>query len=83
MNRRDGKTTRLIDSSIQLFFENGRLILSNDVRLSDVIDPDYAPNNLAQRDFINRFIRRLYLEHDKQFKIEKKKNFIEIIRRYE
>lgn len=83
MSRRDGKTTRLIDSSIQLLFENGRLILSNDISLSDVIDADYAPNNFAQRDFIDRVIRRLYSEHDKQFKIEKKKDYIEIIVKYE
>ena len=87
LNRRTGKTTRLIDEAIQYLFKNQTLYLFTDIGLSTstpsvpkeervFIDPDYRRGNGAQRDFIHRVLQRLKIEHSRSVTVEKKQYFI-------
>lgn len=75
--RRSGKTTRLIDTAIQALFERGELHLSlNDNVKSDFLDPDSRKGNKAQRDFVDRLIKRLSIEHSGSYQTIKQGDFV-------
>ena len=78
---RTGKTTRLIDSAIQYLFKNKQLYLFRKQGISKAkriippgenlfIDPDHSSSNMAQQDFVYRFLRRLEIEHRNSCKID-------------
>mgnify|MGYP000570683064 CR=1 FL=1 len=76
--RRSGKTTRLIDQAVQTLFQKRELYLCsfhNDK--SDLLDPDSAPGNHAQRNFVDRLLDRLSIEHNEScYKIKKQGDFV-------
>jgi hypothetical protein len=75
--RRTGKTTRLIDAAIQSLFEKKelRLSLNHDVK-SDFLDQDSTPGNQAQRNFVERLVKRLSTEHSYCCEIKKQGNLV-------
>ena len=53
--RMSGRTTRLIDNYIQLFFENPKG--------STIVVKDHYPSNDAHRTLMDKIVKRLKLEH--------------------
>lgn len=77
--RRSGKTTRLVDAAIQALFERGELHLSENHNVkTDFLDQDSTPQNRAQREFVDRLMKRLFMEHEGSFVKKRKANFIHI-----
>ncbi|MBC7845544.1 MAG: hypothetical protein H7Y10_03530 [Flavobacterium sp.] len=91
MERRTGKTTRLIDEAIQYLFEKGELYLFKKCGFKIAsrsfissqrifIDPDHKMANQAQQDFIYRVMKRLEFEHKGSHKIKTmSKDYIHVI----
>lgn len=90
--RRSGKTTRLIDTAIQLLFLKGEIKVPfvipdknpgfEVVEIDNIpylFDPDCSVNFLGvQRDFALRLVRRINLEHSHQVIIDKQSEFLRI-----
>ena len=75
--RRSGKTTRLIDEAIQELFKKGELKLSLNYNVkSDFLDRDSTSENRAQRDFVDRLIQRLSIEHRNCCETRKQTDFV-------
>lgn len=66
--RRSGKTTRLIDNTIQKLFTQGMVVIGE----AYIKDADAQEHNTAQEDFVKRLLRRLEMEHDGYFEVEKR-----------
>lgn len=87
--RRSGKTTRLIDKSIQYLFEKGQLYLfkkhairktHSEIPDEEIvfIDPDHRSDNLAQNDFVKRVLKRIDSEHSGSVNIKSNQDYIHI-----
>jgi len=70
--RRTGKTTRLINETIEYLFQNKEIVLYVGSRSnkSDFVDEDHEPGNYAQANFVKRLLRRIDNEHKDTYKIE-------------
>jgi len=90
--RRSGKTTRLIDTAVNLLFTKGEIrvpfviadanhgfeIVETD-GIPYLFDPDCPVNFLGvQRDFATRLVRRLNLEHPHQIIVDNQNQFLKI-----
>lgn len=83
--RRTGKTTRLVNSAVEMLFTNGKITFLTNRQIFDrgeewklglrkheiemretFIDYDAHKDNNAQREFIERFERRISIENNSQ-----------------